>query len=113
MPETDVIPTSASVASTGTSLRTIGNHIYGYSGALSVANTETDLINSNSGSGYIVGNWAIFYIEPSGASDDYRFRLYFNQVLVASVQLGQQRVNDANVTSSVSNIIIPPEPRFR
>ena len=113
MTEADVIQPSASVASTGLGIRFIGKHCYGYSGTISVADTETDLINSNSGSNYIVASWSVFYIEPSGAADDYRFRLYFNGEVIASLQLGEQRVSNPNVTSNVSDFVIPPRTHIK
>ena len=57
MPETDTIPVSASIASTGKGIRYIGDHAYAYSGAVALDNTtdENTYLEFTSGSGYIVG----------------------------------------------------------
>jgi len=103
-PESDASGTSV----VGRGLSIIGRHVYAYSGAVSVANTEADLVKGATGAYYVVASWAVFYVEPSGASDDYRMRLYFNDDFVGSVQFGQQRHEDARVGAVVSDIIIPP-----
>ena len=58
MPETDVIPTSASVASTGPGIRYIGDHCYAMSGAItstgSATGADTSYLNFVTGTGYIV-----------------------------------------------------------
>ena len=54
MPETDTIPVSASVASTGTGIRYIGDHCYAFSGAVSASGSEQTLFDFTTGTGYIV-----------------------------------------------------------
>ena len=53
MPETDTIPVSASVASTGKGIRYVGTHAYAYSGSVGVDNNETTLLEFTTGTGYI------------------------------------------------------------
>ena len=58
MPETDVIPTSASVASTGKGIRYIGDHAYAYSGAVVTGgggSADGTVLEFTTGSGYISG----------------------------------------------------------
>jgi len=54
MPHTDVIPTSASTASTGLGIRYIGQHCYAFSGAFGAATSTQTMFDFTSGSGYIV-----------------------------------------------------------
>ena len=76
MPETDTIPVSASVASTGKGIRYIGNWAYALSGPVNVDNTETDLLNFTTGSGVIHATIQFNYIIISG--DDFQYKVYFN-----------------------------------
>ena len=54
MPETDTIPVSASVASTGKGIRYIGDYAYAYSGKIVINNETVDFLDFTSGAGYIV-----------------------------------------------------------
>ena len=55
MPETDVIPTSASVASTGSGIRYIGDYAYAYSGLAQTEglNSPVTRLEFTTGSGLI------------------------------------------------------------
>jgi len=53
MTHTDTIPVSASIASTGLGIRYIGDHSYGLSGVIALANNSVDQFNFTSGSGYM------------------------------------------------------------
>ena len=55
MPETDTIPVSASIASTGKGIRYIGDYAYAYSGALVLETSLIDFLNFTTGTGFIVG----------------------------------------------------------
>jgi len=58
MPHSDVIPTSASIASTGLGIRYIGNrNCYAYSGELIVANTTVTCLEFTTGAGYIMAHF--------------------------------------------------------
>ena len=66
MPETDTIPVSASVASTGTGIRYIGDYAYAYSGVISVVDgNETELLGFTTGSGVIVAEYVFYYAGDS------------------------------------------------
>ncbi len=70
-------------AGIGSSLNYIGKHAYLYTGGISVINNETNLAEfSTSGNSYVVGSWQPQIMENTG--DDYHFKLYFNNQLVAS-----------------------------
>jgi len=97
---------NASVASTGLALRYIGEHAYAYSGEVSVDSTETDLLNFTTGSGYFVGQWLPQYMVDSHVGDDFRFVVYFNDQVVASVIMAAAADRDAFYLQA--NLIIPP-----
>jgi len=86
MPHTDTIPVSASIASTGLGIRYIGNWAYAVSGSVGCTNTETDLLNFTCGSGFIDATIQFNY----GAinSDDFQYRVYFNDIVVQSYFVG-------------------------
>jgi len=68
MPETDVIPTSASIASTGPGIRYIGKHCYAYSGLITdndSGSPQTTLLDFISGSGYIDARLSILSDETA------------------------------------------------
>ena len=56
MPDTDTIPVSASVASTGPGIRYIGDHAYANNNA-SATDTETTILEFTTGTGYIIGEF--------------------------------------------------------
>jgi len=64
MPEPDVIPTSASIASTGLGIRYIGNYAYAYSGQFDASTSSQALLSFTTGAGIIVGE-----IQISGPLD--------------------------------------------
>jgi len=104
MPETDTIPVSASVASTGKGIRYVGNWAYGYSGSVSVNGTETDLLNMQIGSGFIVAIVQFNYIEASG--DDFKYSIYLNDLVVQGYFVG-----GSGATTTADNFIkllVPP-----
>jgi len=59
MPETDAIPVSASIASTGKSIRYIGDHCYAYSGLYAAAIAPVTILDFTTGSGMIVGEFEL------------------------------------------------------
>ena len=61
MPETDTIPVSASVASTGKGIRYIGNHAYAYSGIVAVDTNLTTLLDFSVDNNYIISKFQPFY----------------------------------------------------
>ena len=57
MPETDTIPVSAGIASTGKGIRYIGDHCYAYSGTFQAATSAATMLSFTTGSGFIVGEF--------------------------------------------------------
>jgi len=105
MPHTDVIPTSASTASVGKNIRYVGNYAYGYSGEISVDNTETDLLNfTHNGTGLIVAKVQFHYVENSG--DDFQYNIKLNDILVAGYSVIAATYN-TNVDNYIP-LLIPP-----
>lgn len=98
---------SASVAATGLSIRYIGEKpgfAYGYSGPVSITDTETDLLNTTSGSGLIDAIIQFNYAVNSG--DDFQYKVYFNDVEVQSyivANAGQYTSPDNRM-----RLVIPP-----
>ena len=67
----------------GSSLNYIGKHAYLYTGGISVINVEKNLAEfDTAGNTYLVGSFQPQLMENTG--DDYQFRLYFNDQLIAS-----------------------------
>jgi len=67
-------------ASVGKSLNYIGQHVYGYSGEITVDNNETNLLDFTSGKEYLVCKVQFSAAHSSG--DDYVFRIRFNGIVV-------------------------------
>ena len=104
MPETDIIPISASIASTGFGLRYIGSFCYSYGGIVSVTNSELPLFGEfTTGSGVIVADVQAFYATISGG-DNYLYRLYLNDLVVAAWAT-DGATDDPSFTRKV---VIPP-----
>ena len=105
MPAADVIQPSASIASTGKGIRYVSNWAYGYSGEISVANTELSFLEFTSGSGIIVGK--IQLGSKAAENEDYEFKIYFNEVVVFSNTFHQQGASYVDIANYIP-IIIPP-----
>ena len=97
---------NASVAATGLGIRYVGNWIYGYSGAVDADDSETDLINANSGSGIIVAEVMFRYAGTSPEGDNYVYRIRLNGEMVLSYLVDQTLENYA--ARHLAPIIIPP-----
>jgi len=107
MTHTDVIPTSASIASTGLGIRYIGKHCYAFSGNFASTGTdETTYLEGLTGAGYIVGQIAFMYDES--ANIDIKFDIYFNDLSVASFIIGNAGAAGTGLQPAVVNVIIPP-----
>jgi len=107
MAEASVTP-EASVVSPGKGIRYIGNYAYAYSGVVNVSNTEIDLLNFTSGSGFIVGEWFAHFNQLTGdgiATEDFRFILYLNSLQIAMMETSDSQGSSRN---TIRNIIIPP-----
>jgi len=105
MPHTDVIPTSASVASTSnSSFRYIGKHVYILTGAVLADNNETTTFEGSSGSGYIVATFQPVYFQTA-TGDDAVFKIYFNDIEVFTITV------TGSITDTPFNdihLLIPP-----
>ena len=83
MPHTDVIPTSASIASTGFGIRYIGEYCYAYSGEQIIGNAIVTMLEFVSGSGLIFAKLyqtANYYSIDSGQAAG--FYIYLNDLLI-------------------------------
>jgi len=103
MPETDTIPVSASIASTGTGIRYIGDWAYGYN-SLAVTTTELSLLEFTSGSGLIIAK--IQFNKTNEDGDDFLYQVYLNDEAVS----GWVNYYGATGTSinNVTTVLIPP-----
>ena len=114
MPETDTIPVSASIASTGKGIRYIGDHCYAMSGAItstgSATGADTSYLNFVTGTGYIVAKIIWINEQTSGTADN------FIQVNLNDISVFQGRMQtgaDSNHTNPKTlHIIIPPLTKF-
>jgi len=103
MTHTDVIPTSASTASTGLGIRYIAQWAYSLSGRIPVDNSTITLTSFTSGAGVIIAQWTPGYADES--ADNMQFRVKFNGIDIYQTTL------DSRVTYSpyqYINLIIPP-----
>ena len=104
MPETDTIPVSASVASTGLGIRYIGEHCYAYSGTIEPGGEATAL-NFTTGSGYIVGRFEMNADFKGGGGNDYAVKIKFNE---NTIVFEQDIANNWLAGDNEFHIIIPP-----
>ena len=108
MTEADVIQPSASIASTGKSIRYIGQHAYAYSGLVSagaIQDTDYILLDFTTGPHYIVCK-INFYYADSAVFNDFRYKAKLNglEVISYEVKTGQ----DPSSNSEWKPFIIPP-----
>jgi len=96
---------SQNVASAGKELNYIGSHCYAYSGEVSVDNTETNLLDFISGKEYIIAKVQIG--SKAAESDDYEFKIYFNDIVVFSNTFHQQGATYVDIANWLP-LIIPP-----
>ena len=103
MPEGVGYSGSNVVAGAGLGLNYVGNHVYAYSGEVSVNNTETSLLLFTTGNETIVGRMRPCYLASGG--DDYEFRIKFNDILIAYTKTK----SEADILAQkYFEIIIPP-----
>lgn len=85
-------------------LEVIGEHIYGYSGQVAVADSEISFFEFTSGSYYTVVGLQVFNF--SNSSDDMQYKVYLNDGLVVS-WLPPTSTNLQEPPQPVS-LVIPP-----
>lgn len=83
---------SSNPSGTGTSLNYVGDHAYGYSGAVAVANSDITLLKWNMGPQYLVGTFQPLYMSDANVNDDYYFRIEMDGEIIASVIIDGARV---------------------
>jgi len=113
MPETDVIPTSASTASVGKGIRYVGNWAYAYSGDVSCSfNTETTLLDFQSGTGTCVARFDFGINDVAMDVGTHAFyQVYFNDLRVMyrrDEMSGGTGVKPSTMLATTLNLIIPP-----
>ena len=86
-------------------LSIVGNHAYAYSGEVSVANTEINLLDFVSGKDYITAKVQLG--SNAGENEDYVFKIYFNGTVVFSTLFNNQGAQYVDVANSIP-VIIPP-----
>jgi len=100
------IQPGASVAATGRGIRYVGDKpgfCYAYSGPVSVDDNETTLLLFDSQAGVIVSIFRPCYLQSGG--DDYEFRVYFNDLLLAYTKTK----SEADILAQKRfDLIIPP-----
>ena len=113
MPETDTIPVSASVASTGKGIRYIGARAYSYSGAVASPNSATPdatLLEFTTGSGILICD-VQFVDETSGnATRILQFKLNDTVALLNKYQIvGGYAIGP----QPQYNLLLPPRTKFQ
>ena len=104
------VPPEASVASTGLSIRYIGDHCYAYSGFFSSNTSAQTVLDFTTGSGYIIGILqADAFVETAGDIGSGAHGLCyveFNGINVALLKTDGQYEDMPAVTTV--NLVIPP-----
>ena len=100
----DPVQPEASVVQTGLGLKYIGEHAFGYSGTVSVSDSELDLLSFDSGSGYIVAKIMFNYAAESSNNFTYRIRINGEVVQLYIVDHTLQYTEPDNTI----HLIIPP-----
>jgi len=101
------IGSNATFSGTQKGLTIIGEHCYAYSGKISVANTAIDLLEFNSGKGYIVCQVQMGYGQISG-TDDYEYEITFNGIEVFAYVVNHSLSDIGSEPDNFMNILIPP-----
>jgi len=105
MPEGVGYSGSNVVASVGTQLNYVQDKCFAYSGAIGVPNSETTLIDTQSGSGVIDAIIQCSYGPPE--SDNMTYKIYFNGIVVMQFSMSGA-VDSGNWQGMLYHFIIPP-----
>jgi len=107
------IGSNASFSGAQKGLTIIGSHpdqrFYAYSGAVSVNNVETVLIDSNSGKNILQGEINFNYLEV--ADEDFTFTVYLNGIVIFAYT--KDSTKDASPGNWFPKILIPPLTTFK
>ena len=106
MPETDTIPVSASVVSTGPGIRYVGNFAYAYSGNITLPDaTLVEALNFTSGAGVIKSKFQ-YSVDVDALSTEYlRLFITFND---ESVVYNFESRGAGAISDMPMYLIIPP-----
>jgi len=109
MSHTDVIPTSASIASTGKGIRYIGKFCFGYSGLKNAgaSSAEVSFLDFTTGAGIIVGQFQFFYATDTVQGTDALYRIKLNGQTVVQY-LDTEDIRMAGDPHQPVPMIIPP-----
>jgi len=110
MAKAEGIPPTASVASVGLGINYVGDWVFGYSGIISVTNTETPLLEAVTGAGIIHAKVQPFYAQGSGGNN-YLYRIYLNDEIVAAY--AADGATDPALRGGNTKIILPPFTLFK
>jgi len=80
--------------------------VYAYSGLIGVDSTETTLLDFTTQSEYIDSLMVLNYAGGLAFAEDFYFQIYFNDVVVFGVVIGQATRENAN--SNGIPMVIPP-----
>jgi len=109
MPQPDVIPTSASIASTGLGVRYIGNWAYAYSGLIASSGTEgspISILEFTTGAGLIVAKFSC--CKSDSVAERGLFAVSLNGAIVAKQFFRAASTAYDETFPMVFKIIIPP-----
>ena len=106
MPHTDTTPVSASIASTGQSIRYVGDYAYAYSGPRAVNNSTVGVLEFQTGSGILLMQTQ-FYCEVE-LGDDYQLTMRLNDDEVFTFQVSTTGLNIGTNGQGPFYHIIPP-----
>jgi len=113
MPETDTIPVSASIVSTGLGIRYIGNWAYAFSGKTIVNSDNITFLDFTTGNGFIVAQieWGGDGIDSGNVS--YQIDLNGENVMYKRCAVGgSDNRNDFEIGTNRVQMLIPPLTRF-
>ena len=98
-------PVGGSFTGAAEALEIVGDHAYGYSGVLDIDNTETNMLNFQTGNFYFVGTIQFNYAERNGEA--FMYRLYLNDSIVQAFADSGGSNAEPQPTNFI-DIIIPP-----
>jgi len=105
MPEGVDYASANVTAGTGLELNYIQDKCFAYSGAIGVPNSETTLIDTQSGSGVIDAIIQVSYGTPD--SDNMQYKIYFNEIIVMQFSMSGA-VDQGNWQTMLYHFVIPP-----